>query len=329
MIITRTIAAVVVIGRIKHQFVCCIIISRSQRIAFLMRLQISHERSTPASGTMSGAARNTNDKAITRSRNQTAVIPTKSIYESTRTGPSSDKVDSVESGSSSSRLGPIARLFSSSQRILTRHSLSASDGQAVNEEARTRWRRTHSAALHPQFGARDLQQQQRHLIASRRSLEQRAWSVHSSSARFTGDSRTHSLTVHDVVRAAGSRTRNQIKEYHQRRSWITSSGAAATAVWTESARTGTSRASELDATKAATSTFNKPGESRQRKTAVYSRDFPVEGSGSTAAKSSATQFPSVENLIRMYATMLAERKSEFAEQKMSSKSEGKGGKYCN
>lgn len=63
------------------------------------------------------------------------------------------------------------------------------------------------------------------------------------------------------------------------------------------------------------------GGSRQRKTAVYSRDFPVEGSVA-AADCSATQFPSVENLIKMYATMLAERKSEFAEQKLRSKSEG-------
>lgn len=63
------------------------------------------------------------------------------------------------------------------------------------------------------------------------------------------------------------------------------------------------------------------GGSRQRKTAVYSRDFPVEGS-IAAADCSATQFPSVENLIKMYATMLAERKSEFAEQKLRSKSEG-------
>lgn len=130
----------------------------------------------------------------------------------------------------------IARLFSSSQ---------FSNGQAVNGEGRTRWRKTHSAVasreLHQQ------QQQQRHFFANRRSLEQRV--------------KSHSLTIqHNVVYAGDGRT-------------------------------------------------------RQRKTAVYSRDFPVEGT-------SASQFPGVGSLIKMYANMLAERKSDFAEQKMRAKSEG-------
>lgn len=125
----------------------------------------------------------------------------------------------------------IARLFSSSQ---------FSNGQAVNDEARTRWRIA-SRELHQQ------QQQQRHFFANRRSLEQRV--------------KTHSLTVHhNVVYAGGGRT-------------------------------------------------------RQRKTAVYSRDFPVEGG-------SASQFPGVGSLIKMYANMLADRKSDFAEQKKRAKSEG-------
>lgn len=222
----------------------------------------------------------TNDKAITsrRTRNQTAVNPS-------RTMPRSDKQPSVESSSSSSRLGPIARLFSSSQRILVRQrTSSASDGQVVNEETA----------------------QPRHFLANRRS-------------RVPRDSRIQSLTVHDVVRGGRARQYNW-KEYHRITGYASSSATTTlTSVVTESTnrtRTGTTT-SALDAAIKTTIT----GGSRQRKTAVYSRDFPVEGS-IAAADCSATQFPSVENLIKMYATMLAERKSEFAEQKLRSKSEG-------
>lgn len=240
--------------------------------------------------TSGGMGATTNDKAITRSRNQTA----ESIYGApNRAIPNSDKggVESIASSATSrhhqSRLGPIARLFSSSHRILTRHHSLTSDGQTVNEEAaaRSRWRKTHSAVVHP-HKASDLQQLPPRRFLShhpRRSLEQRVWSINNCTATQSRHSKSHSVLT--------------------------------TTTTTTAATTG-----------------SRPGGSRQRKTAVYSRDFPVAsaavaadcGAGVAGIRSStaATEFPSVENLIKMYATMLADRESEFADQKTRAKSEG-------
>lgn len=227
----------------------------------------------------------TNDKAITRSRNQTA----ESIYGApNRPIPNSDKggVESIRSSATSShhqsRLGPIARLFSSSHRILTRHHSLTSDGQTVNEgAARSRWRKTHSAVVHPHTQQLP---HRRFLSHPRRSLEQRVWSINNCTATQSRHSKSHSVTA---------------------------------------ATTTTPTAATIS---------SRPGGSRQRKTAVYSRDFPVASAAVTAdcdggvagirSSAAATEFPRVENLIKMYAAMLADRKSEFADQKTRAKSEG-------
>ena len=258
--------------------------------------------------TMSGAATTSSDKAATSSRRRNLaaalVNPTESIYGATpgRTFPSSDKRPSDGHGN---RLGTIARLFSSSHRILGRHSVSsASDGQTVNEAARRslRWRKTHSV-LYPQ--TRDYQL----FTAKQRSPLAAAQEQHHS--------RTSSRTaVYDVV--DGERPKSH--QVHNKSRAPTAGKASAVGISTTSGTALNGSVSAADAT-----SRTATGTSRQRKTAVYSRDFPVEGvvvGGSGGSRCSETQFPSVEHLIKMYANMLAERKNEFEGQKQRAKSEG-------
>lgn len=213
-----------------------------------------------------------NDKAINSNNN-------KSIY-GTRIMPS-DKPSS--SSVARRRLGPIARLFSSSSSSSSSTSTFHSDGQVVNEEARTRWTtrttttRTHSAAvLQPQPATRQWQlqdQQQRRLFRT---------SEKGTVTRAAEDEK--------IDRKRITTTTNHLlnENYHQ--------------CWTESG-------GELLVDEASATATGAGGLIRQRKTAVYTRDFPVSDFADSCT--CTTQFPSVENLIKMYATMLAERKSEF------------------
>lgn len=194
----------------------------------------------------------------------------------------------------SGNLGPIARLLSSTVGPLRRSS--SSDGQTVNEEAaptchlathRTRWRKAHSVAHH-----------QRRFLG----FPQRVWpaSNSSSSQQHTRDFRLNSHPVHNVVQS--NVTRGQNIKYQS------SSAASRT-----SARETTTTTEQSDlllgsVTRNQTRASTKASESRQRKSAVYSR-----------VQSSA----SVGNIIQMYTTMLAERQSEFSEQNLKAKCEGK------
>lgn len=292
------------------------------RFCPLIIMQISHDPSEllSSSSTMSGTGTPTSDKAIScRSRNQTSTVinPIESIYDTTnRTIPSSDKASSTSSLSPlvvvsgmENKLGPIARLFSSSQRTLSRHS--ASDGQTVNEEAtRTgiRWRKTHSAVVHPYISRtrETLQQTQKRQACREHSLYS------------TGkESRQSPLPVNNVIRVAGwsrSQSKGNLKQLVYRR--IEASAG-------EKPDLNCSRKTPGSVTNTAISR-NSAIVSRQRKTAVYSRDFPVTSiAGDTSCCGpTASQFSNVDNLIKLYATMLSERSADLSAPKMRAKSEG-------
>lgn len=246
----------------------------------------------------------------------------------------------LESSSSSSRrrttaLGPFARLFS--QRLLlskSRAASTASDGQAVNEEASTA--RTHctTAVFHQPPATRELQQRLFGHYNHYHQLQRRRRSVSSlveQQQQRSGAESSIRLNCPTPSFCGGQDVINSRRGTNSRQSWIRNSSEKNTTVTQVNNSHSRSTSTEIvtNSSNSSTTTTTTCG-GRQRKTAVYSRDFPIAefraDSSSSAAEVSSEgvghRLHSVENLINMYATMLSDRKKEFSAIKSRAKSEG-------